>query len=292
MEEFMESDTESVTSSKRILYTPSEVVHNNFIYVQEAGKLKSIKPHISRRSELDSFLFFVITKGAGTLKTRNNDYHIEQGDAVLLNCMDLYEHISDEKTPWELSWIHFNGGNAKAFFDLFSKYNDGKSVFKCRDYTEYDQFIEHILEFKNNVDIIDELKIADIVNHLLTNVISETKLSNEHNGQINLSELREVINLRFTESDLFEKLCNQYGLDEMTINEKYREKYGIDMCDYILNRRFTYAKELLRFSVKTVRDIVHECGIDNADLFRHMFITNEGMTAEEYRKKWSQWNRE
>ena len=65
----------------------------------------------------------------------------------------------------------------------------------------------------------------------------------------------------------------------------------IDLCDYILNRRFNCAKELLRFSVKPVKEIVAESGIMNADLFRHLFIENEGMTAEEYRKKWAQWNR-
>ena len=43
--------------------------------------------------------------------------------------------------------------------------------------------------------------------------------------------------------------------------------------------------------MKPVKEIVAESGIMNADLFRHLFIENEGMTAEEYRKKWAQWNR-
>lgn len=47
----------------------------------------------------------------------------------------------------------------------------------------------------------------------------------------------------------------------------------------------------MRFTVKPISDVIRESGIDNADLFRHLFIENEGITAEEYRKKWSQWNR-
>ena len=70
-------------------------------------------------------------------------------------------------------------------------------------------------------------------------------------------------------------------MDEITINRQFKEKYGIDLCDYILNRRFNCAKELLRFSVKPVKEIVTESGIMNADLFRHLFIENEGMTAAE-----------
>ena len=46
--------------SDRFLYTPSEFARKNLNYIQEIGKLKSIKPHISTRKELDSFLFFII----------------------------------------------------------------------------------------------------------------------------------------------------------------------------------------------------------------------------------------
>ena len=99
------------------------------------------------------------------------------------------------------------------------------------------------------------------------------------------------MNARFKEEDLLESVCSEYGMDEITINRQFKDKYGIDLCDYILNRRFNCAKELLRFSVKPVKEIVAESGIMNADLFRHLFIENEGMTAEEYRRKWAQWNR-
>ena len=49
------------------------------------------------------------------------------------------------------------------------------------------------------------------------------------------------------------------------------------------------AKELLRFTAKPVKGIIEESGIRNADLFRRLFKDGEGMSAEEYRMKWSQW---
>ncbi len=54
-------------------------------------------------------------------------------------------------------------------------------------------------------------------------------------------------------------------------------------------RRFTAAKELLRFTIKPVKEIIDESGIGNDDLFRRLFQDGEGMTAEEYRMKWAQW---
>ena len=49
------------------------------------------------------------------------------------------------------------------------------------------------------------------------------------------------------------------------------------------------AKELLRFTAKPVKEIIEESGIRNDDLFRRLFKDGEGMSAEEYRMKWSQW---
>ena len=61
------------------------------------------------------------------------------------------------------------------------------------------------------------------------------------------------------------------------------------MRDYILNRRFNAAKELLRFTIQPMNEVIAESGIGNEDLFYQLFKENERMTPEEYRKNWAQW---
>ena len=84
-------------------------------------------------------------------------------------------------------------------------------------------------------------------------------------------------------------LCEKYGREEEELNALFLSVYGIELADYILNRRFTVAKELLRFTIRPIKEIVEESGIGNADLFRRLFKEGEGMSAEEYRMKWAQW---
>ena len=57
----------------------------------------------------------------------------------------------------------------------------------------------------------------------------------------------------------------------------------------ILNRRFNAAKELLRFTIQPMSEVITESGIGNEDLFYQLFRENENMTPEEYRKNWAQW---
>ena len=51
---------EGITDSKRIIHTPGDFVKKNLLYVQEVGKLKSLKPHKCERENLASYLFFCV----------------------------------------------------------------------------------------------------------------------------------------------------------------------------------------------------------------------------------------
>ena len=88
---------------------------------------------------------------------------------------------------------------------------------------------------------------------------------------------------------IMQQLAEKYEMGEEELDACFQKTYGITLRDYILNRRFTAAKELLRFTIKPVKEIVEESGIKNDDLFRRLFLDGEGMTAEEYRMKWAQW---
>lgn len=285
-------DTNDMTSSKRYLHTPSEFARKKLMYVQETGSLKSIKPHVSSRNNLESYLFFIVTSGNGRVTYDGKNYDIKVGDCAFIDCRRMYEHCSGDDSQWELKWVHMDGILLADYYSIFLGKNDGSPVFRVADMKKYSALIDEIMSNQNEKDITSEYICHSILTTLVTTILVET--INEGNKKLNpdiLNNIRESVNARFKEEDLLESVCSEYGMDEITINRQFKDKYGIDLCDYILNRRFNCAKELLRFSVKPVKEIVAESGIMNADLFRHLFIENEGMTAEEYRRKWAQWNR-
>mgnify|MGYP001033109180 FL=1 len=48
------------STSNRIIATPSSYAKEHYLYIQEVGTLQSIEPHISRRQDLNSYLFFIV----------------------------------------------------------------------------------------------------------------------------------------------------------------------------------------------------------------------------------------
>lgn len=274
---------EGVTQSNRFLHTPSSFARKNLLYIQEVGQLESIQPHVCRRENLKSFLIFTVLKGQGNVKIQNQEYELRAGDFVFLNCMDAYEHISSKENAWKLMWVHFYGEKAEEYYDLFINRNNAKNIFRPQESVEIVDCIHSIMDLKDEKDLDSELMAAFYLTKLLTMCVCN--VSNE----VKVGEVRDFINSNYCEENLIELLSERYHKTEAELNDTFAKNYGIELRDYILVKRFTVAKELLRFTIKDIDDIVNESGIRNVDLFRQLFRENEGMSAEEYRMKWAQW---
>lgn len=284
--------TNGITDSVRMLHTPGEFAKKNLLYVQEVGQLKSLQPHKSQRENLNSFLFFGVTSGEGTVFTGNDNYKVREGDCALINCSNYYAHESSEEKPWELMWVHFNGHGAEEYFRLFMEQNGQKSVFRLGNIKDMKSYIKNLMECQREKDLEAELQSGEILLHLLNSCILSVmrqKGGRQDRYKEICREIRESVNEKYRQANLVAAMAEKYEMEEDELDACFHTTYGITLRDYILNRRFTAAKELLRFTIKPVKEIIDESGIGNDDLFRRLFQDGEGMTAEEYRMKWAQW---
>lgn len=285
---------EEVTQSDRCIHTPGTFAKQNLMYVQEVGRLTSLKPHRCIRENLDSYLFLIVLEGKGSLDIKGKHYEISQGDCALIDCMEHYEHISDEQAAWKLAWVHFNGHAAKGYYDLFMKYNNDKNVFITKDVASWNEKIGELLVCQKKRNLQAELRCGELLLGLLNNIIDSVSntsiMESEQEKQIS-AELRELLNKQYGESNVLKIAENNFGESLEQLNSKFVRQFGISVEEYISNRRFNAAKELLRFSIKPVEAVVEESGIGDMIAMQQMFREKEGMTAEEYRAKWAQWIR-
>lgn len=290
-------DNEGTTKSDRKIHTPSSFARKNLNFVQEIGTLTSLKAHSSIRENLDSYLMFICEEGEGTVSTGGKSFDVKAGDVVFLDCRKHYEHTSSDENPWKISWIHFNGSSAGVYYALFNEGNMSEPVFTPKNgIDEYMAIFSEILALLEKKLVIEEVKTSHKLDEItimaMNDVIGDRELAvdgaDEPSGD-DFASLRESVNEHCDEDGLLRLLSIQYGLDEEKLSKLFEQKYGISLVDYILNRRFNKAKELLRFTIKPIEEIVIESGIKDNELFRKMFADNEEMTPEDYRKKWAQW---
>lgn len=291
-------DTTGMTSSERIFHTPSVFARNSLNYVQEVGVLKSLKPHVCARENIESFLFFMVLEGEGRVFSEGKNYTVKKGDGVFLDCRNYYEHQSSEENPWEIKWIHFDGLEIKRCFDELVSKKESAPVFAMGKNAElYDGLWDKIKEAQNRKTLLDEMDSSRFLFELFTICMRDMQNScggagEDLDGKLSPSDfeaIRESVNERFAEEGLAEEIAGKYGLDVSVLNSLFGKKYGISVADYIFNRKFNKAKEMLRFTIKQVEEIVKESGIGSEEELRRLFEENEKMSPEDYRKKWAQW---
>lgn len=285
---------DEMTRSERCLHAPGNFAKQNLLYVQEVGTLQSLQPHRCIREKLDSFLLLIVIEGKGCLEISGKHIDIEVGQCAWIDCMEHYEHISDADNAWKLAWVHFNGNSARSFYELFMKYNNGKNEFCASNVESLTNIIKELRSRQKEKNLLSEIACGELLLHLLYMVLEtvagNSALESESERQM-AGEIREFINEQYVEKNVFELLEDVFAKGVPELNKVFGGAYGISMEEYISNRRYNAAKELLRFSVKSLEAVAQESGIGDLIAMQQLFRDNEGMSAEEYRQKWAGWIR-
>ncbi|HOO79388.1 MAG TPA: AraC family transcriptional regulator [Lachnospiraceae bacterium] len=291
-------DAEGITKSERLMHTPSTFARKNLLYVQETGQLKSLKAHSCIRENLDSYLFFFVLSGTGSVVFDGEVYEMTEGSCAFIDCRKHYEHKSSEENPWELMWVHFDGQIVEACYPLFYEGNHNSPVFIAKEEKEkLVALVEELRAIPNEQNVLYELQASGLLQQLLIScmekVITEkAKTEGDTDAALSVADyeaIREYLNTHFAEKNLTQALSSMFGKEFGRINTAFSHRYGITVEDYVENRKFNKAKELLRFTIKPIDEIITQAGFASSEQFHAMFQKNEEMSPEDYRKKWAQW---
>lgn len=291
---FEKYKTSEVTNTRRVICTPGQFTREHFFYIQEAGYLKSLQPHLSRRSGLQSYLFLLVLSGSGTITYTGNaasssgtiSVSAKAGDCFFLDCSKEYTHISSADHPWELLWIHFYGSQAEGYYQYFCEHCSWH--FQSSHFNELVSSIETILNLHekrtDDTDILAAGEICKILTAICTEEPDKTNTSNVLNDKLHL--IADYLNEHYTENISLDFLAEHFYISKYYLSREFKKEFGTTIIQYLLTKKITYAKELLRYSSSSIEEIAALCGISDPSYFNKIFKKLEGCTASEYRKKW------
>lgn len=283
-----ENKTEINTSSERVIVTPTRFALSSCLYVQEVGRLKSLKPHMSARENLDSYLFLIVLSGEGNVNYKGETHQMSFGNCALIDCKQKYYHISSRERPWELMWVHFNGERAASLYEQFMRINP-KGIFRSSNVHNYKRPLEEMLRLNSEHDNLTEIMSNKYITDIITQCCLDSQYeTNESDNSLKskLPEIREYLNENYTNKILLEEIAAEFYVSKFHLSREFKNEYDITIGNYLLNLRIGRAKELLRFTRMPIEEIAGECGISDTSYFTKVFRKSEGMTALEYRHKW------
>lgn len=274
--------------SNRIFATPSRPAREHFLYVQEVGSLQSLKPHISKRENLSSYLIFVVLKGSGLLHYRGASYRLLAGDCIYIDCQEEYAHESSVADPWELFWVHFYGREASYFYKSYME-QDYSFLFHPSDLSLFLDNLQ-LLYTTQSENIADRELLC---HRYLTDLISLCFLENNHRTRLTdhsiyekVEQVRAFIDSHYMDRLNLDGLSGRFFISKFHLSREFKRITGSTIGNYILERRIEQAKRQLRFSADSLETIARDCGFSDSSYFIKAFKRAENQTPNEYRRLW------
>lgn len=282
--------TNTQVATSRIIYTPSVFARTTLLYLQETGSLQALQQHTAKRDHLQSYLFFTVLSGSGRLTYGKKSYTLKQGDCVFIDCMKPYTHCPDAGNLWMLKWVHLNGIAMRGVYEKYVE-RSGRPVFHPQQDTFVRQ-IDRIYTTAAKDSHIRDMELNSLLSELLTLLMRETvyeiekQPTDETNKAEQLLAIKVFIDQHYTEKITLDSLSAQFFIEKTYLSRSFKEQNGITIINYINRVRVMRAKEILRFTSKSVDDVALAIGIEDRSYFSRLFHRTEGISPSEYRKQW------
>ena len=298
MNELFSSDAPAIVSSNRILYTASSFARSTLLHLQEIGELEAKKSHTNSRDGLQSYLFFTVLSGSGTLAYHDKAYSMTTGSCVFIDCNSPYSHSTDSHNLWALRWIHFNGPMMSSVYQKYCE-RGGRPVFipsdsdDSGDKNRKDQISSvwsSLFTTANGADYMRDMLINQYLSELLTLIMAESWHPEDQEDlpkkRLQLQAVKEWIENNYASKITLDDLASQFYINKYYLSKSFKEQFGQSISSYLLSVRITKAKQLLRFSNMTVEQIGYECGLGAPHYFAQRFKEVEGVPPSKYREQW------
>lgn len=276
----------STVTSDRSIYTASSFSRSNLLYLQEVGTLKANEAHTSSRQNLSSYLFFMVLSGEGELVYGGSKYGLHAGDCVFIDCRIPYSH-STSNNLWSLAWVHFNGAQMDGVYEKYKR-RGGKVVFSSSE--DYLSTLQSIHQVASSSSYVRDMELSAQLSQLLVLLMKDSWNPGgciEVGKKSQISEIRSFIDENYNTLITLDSLSNTFYINKTYMAEIFKEQYGVGVNEYLIEKRITKAKEMLRFTEMTMDEIAEAIGVNGAPYFSRMFKKTEGISPREWRNVWN-----
>jgi len=253
----------------------------------------------------DGYMIFFLRKGHFTIDLNLNTYEVKPnsllmnvpGNIIKLSSYDE-DHIGDAELYFVLASREFMSGIR---FDFNKLFQESLTLWKnpCITLTEEDQALaQEYFTLARNVILSKQLNKKEILGSLITSFTYVTmdvwtrelnesrKVESPSSARMNqlferfLALVTEYHNTERGMAFYAEKLC----LTPKYLSKLVKEASGQSGPAWIDSFVILEAKNLLKYSDKTIKEIVYTLHFPNQSVFYKFFKAHTGMTPSEYRK--------
>ncbi|MFC4099734.1 AraC family transcriptional regulator [Paenibacillus xanthanilyticus] len=235
----------------------------------------------------DSYKLFYIHSGTGLLRIRDTAFRIDKGHVFLLSPGVLSFYQTDEKDPWNFSWVAFDGAIVPDYLKQ-AGFTPDCPVIRCDREQEIRQCFNRLFD-ANQHYYSKPLQMTSALYAFLALVLESarqepsafmTGTAKDHY----ISQAVRFLANNYTEAITVADMARNLGLNRKYMTELFKEAVGMPPQQYLGQLRISKASELLTETSLSVKEIAYSVGYANPLHFSKMFSQRYGRSPSAYRK--------
>ena len=238
------------------------------------------------------YLFHYVLSGTGTLmaddaKGITQTYSVRSGQGFLIFPEQITTYYADQHSPWEYSWIEFDGLRVKEALSLtdFSLnhpiYHPHSKDLQEQMVKEMNYIISHPKE--SSFHLLGHLYLFFdyfIQSAKSTRLTQSSKMSDYY-----IQEAIHYMEQNFQNDISIEEVAAVCGINRSYLGKIFRNSIGRSPQEFLMNYRMVKATELLKLTTLSIADIGTAVGYGNPLHFSRAFKNIYGVSPREWRNE-------
>lgn len=277
-------------SSRWNILSSTAAARSALLYAQETGDFLAGPEYYTARQGTESWLIKLTLSGCGELRYGGRTYRVPAGHFFWIDCREeQYYRTEASAGQWHVVWVHFNGANARFYYESFLRNNAGEPVAALpTDAAGYGAMQALLaLSPSENGQMERDLRAAELLTRLLTScLLSAMDRGNTRNLPQPVREICVYLMNHSERKHTLEELGARFNMSACHLQKVFKRYVGQSPTEYLICQRMLRAKELMRTTRKPISEIAQMVGMSNVGFFSRQFKQQEGLTPQEYRKLW------
>lgn len=282
-------------ASRWNIFSVTAAAKGALLYVQEAGDFLAGGSYFTARQGADSYLIKLTLSGCGELRYGGRTYAVPAGRFFWIDCREeQFYKTTPDAGSWHVIWVHFNGANARFYYESFLRNNAGEPVGTLPADSPVYGAMQALLELdpSENGQMERDLRAAELLTGLLTHcLLSAMDRGSTRNLPQPVREICYYLMEHYARKHTLEELGARFNMSACHLQKMFKRYVGQSPTDYLIGQRMLKAKELMRTTDKSIGEIASLVGVTNVGYFSRQFKQQEGLSPQEYRKLWPAYGR-
>jgi AraC family transcriptional regulator of arabinose operon len=259
----------------------------SLLYATDVGYFPNARHHFrQRRRGCQQYIFIYCVEGCGWVKVAKKILRVLPNQFIIIPKNTPHSYWADEKTPWSIYWMHFEGSISDHIYD---KYTKGSDLTQTVPFTD-----ERLSLFGRVIDVLnsgfndEKIEYASIacLNFLSSFIYFQLELSTEPSNNDNLVDnIINYLNSNLDKTITTQEIVEQFHYSHSYLFSVFKKKTGYSIIHFFNLLKIQKACEYLNFTGLSVKEICFKMGFQDPLYFSRLFKKYMGLAPTEYRNE-------